>query len=65
MFLDIGITRQGNERAYFGLWPLDWRRLIRVRSPTPEGLPTSHLRLARTKMRRVLVEAAMEHGEIE
>lgn len=62
--LDISITRKGNERGYFGLWSLDWRRLVRVRDEAPGGLPTSGMRIARTKMRRVLLEAATKHGEI-
>lgn len=62
--LDVGIARKGNERGYFGLWSLDWRRLVRVRDEAPRGLPTSGIRIARTKMRRVLVQAAAKHRDI-
>lgn len=62
--LDLSVTRKGNERGYFGLWSPDWRKLVRIRDKPPRGLPSSGMRIARTKLRRVLLEAATEHGEI-
>jgi 2-polyprenyl-6-methoxyphenol hydroxylase-like FAD-dependent oxidoreductase len=58
--LDVSITRKGEERGYFGLWSLDWRRLVRVRDETPAGLPKSGMRIARTKMRQILLKNATE-----
>lgn len=62
--LDISIARTGNERYFFGLWSLDWRRLARLRDKARENLPISAMRIARSKIRNVLLEAATEQGQI-
>ena len=62
--LKTSMTREGNERGYFGLWSLDWRRLISVRESSPLGTPTPGLRITRTKLRRILLKAMLEFGSI-
>ncbi|SMQ53071.1 unnamed protein product [Zymoseptoria tritici ST99CH_3D7] len=62
--MDVSIFREGIERGYFGLWSLDWSRLAIVRDTTPPGVPKSGMRVARTKLRQVLLDEASKYGEI-
>ena len=62
--LEFGITRKGDDRGYMGLWSLNWRRMVRVRDEAPNGLPISSMRIARSKLRSVLLDTATEHGTI-
>ncbi|KAK3639142.1 hypothetical protein LTR56_012691 [Elasticomyces elasticus] len=59
------ITRKHVGRARHGLWSSNWRRLVEVRDTvTSEKLPIERMRIPRTKLRRVLLDAAEKHVQI-
>jgi 2-polyprenyl-6-methoxyphenol hydroxylase-like FAD-dependent oxidoreductase len=41
----------------FGVWDKTWRTIMKIGARLPEGLPVGAIRIARNKMRRVLVDA--------
>lgn len=60
--IDESVTRDGNERAYFGIWSLDWSRFMQVRHEPPEGIPYPSMRIARLKIRGIFLERVMSDG---
>ncbi|EMC91806.1 hypothetical protein BAUCODRAFT_55153, partial [Baudoinia panamericana UAMH 10762] len=56
--LSMSITREGDERRYFG----DWVSLVKVRGAPPGGVPKAGMRVARRRLRKLLLDAAAERG---
>jgi 2-polyprenyl-6-methoxyphenol hydroxylase-like FAD-dependent oxidoreductase len=61
--LDVCIsTADGNQPAGFCIWDKEGKEIFKIRAKVPPGLAVGGMRIRRSKMRTVLIQAAREAG---
>lgn len=62
--LHVSITGRQTDQCTFGVWDLQWRRIVEMRMEAPDNLPAPGLRIARWQLRRILPETVAKHANI-
>ena len=64
VIMGSGIVRTGDKKALMGLWSRRWRTLMKLRRKRVHNLPALSVRIARTTLRSILLQAATKSTTI-